>query len=514
MSVEPPTVPGFQLERLLGAGAYGKVYLAREEQGLRRPVALKLFANDDAGAFERELAVLETVEELRRRGRHPGIVQALGSGVHEGRGWLALEFLERGSLADRVRASGPLEWREALDAVEQAALGLAVLHRAGLFHRDVKPANLLVGSDGKVRLSDFGLARELDGTLSAAGSPAFAAPEVIAGEIAPDQGARVDVYGLGATLAFLLTGSPARPGRPDAFALERAGSPRPLCEVVLTAMAYEPADRPADAEELVAAIKRVKKNSRTSSGGLEEATKEDEPMTKTLTKNQIHAPTHVAVNEDLGLAVRSDRCPYCHDEVSPSDQDKRACQSCMAWHHESCLREHGACATCGVAQHEEERALAGAYQSLFQVLSAVFVAIGLAAGGLVGWWTQQTTLAGVLTLVGAIAGLLLAHLVSARVVGPARHSELTTVEGEERPPAPRWWRLIKGLPNSFYFLGWGNLGVTIGLFAGVAARSALGTVLGIFLGGLCGAIVYLVRTDAKLRAEDRAAQEAADEAAS
>lgn len=340
LPVDLPAIPGFRLERLLGEGAFGRVYLADEEEGLRRPVALKLFAESGRGAYERELSILQRVEELRRQGRHPGIVQALGSGEHEGRGWIALEYLEQGSLKDYVLRSGPMPWEQALDAIEQATAGLEVLHGAGLFHRDVKPANLLLGADGKVRLGDFGLSRELDGTLSAAGSPAFAAPEVIAGRIAPDLRARIDVYGLGATLAFLLSGEAARPGRPDAFALERAGVPRAICDLVLSAMAYEPEERPADAQALNVALQGVREKLRTSSGGPEGASEETNRMKNATLKPAPHPPI-----ADLDLEVKRPRCPFCHEEVENGDA-KTACLECMAWHHEACWGEHGACAAC------------------------------------------------------------------------------------------------------------------------------------------------------------------------
>src|SRR5207244_255994 len=111
--------------------------------------------------------------------------------------------------------------------VLDAAQGVARLHEEGLYHRDLKPRNLLLGADSRVRLADFGIARPLDATTTAAGSPAFAAPEVIAGRRDAD-GRRVDVYGLGATLYYLLAGESMLPGRPDVFVLERTRVPREI----------------------------------------------------------------------------------------------------------------------------------------------------------------------------------------------------------------------------------------------------------------------------------------------
>jgi hypothetical protein len=337
-----PEIPGFRLETQLGEGAYGRVYLAHEVQGLTRPVALKVFSAEGHAAYTKELEILKRIEELRRQGRHPEILQALDSGEHNGQGWIALEYLEEGSLKDVVDRRGPLPWAEALDAIQQATAAVAVLHTAGLFHRDVKPANLLMGADGRVRLGDFGLSRDLDGTLSTAGSPAFAAPEVIAGQVAADQRARVDVYGLGATLVFLLTGAPARPGRPDVFALERSGAPRPVCDLLLEAMAYEPDERPADAQALATLLKGVTKKVRTHSTGREGAVEEDNPMKQAVKTQRAPAPDP---RTDLDLAVQRPRCPFCHEPIELEDT-KQACVECMAWHHDACWSEHGRCATC------------------------------------------------------------------------------------------------------------------------------------------------------------------------
>lgn len=255
-----PDVPGFEVERRLGAGASCEVWLARERDGLRRPVALKVFAGPAGSpsasgareAWARELEVVRRVEEIRRETRCAALVQSLGAGEVPALAFIAFEWLEGGTLAERVAAGGPLPFAEAVAAVRDAAAAVALLHARGLFHRDLKPSNLLLGADGGVRVADFGLSRPLDGTLSAAGSPAFAAPEVIAGR--PRDGRRLDVYSLGATLAWLLTGEAMLPGRPDVFLLERHGVPRPLQRVIVDAMAADPDERIATADALAAAL--------------------------------------------------------------------------------------------------------------------------------------------------------------------------------------------------------------------------------------------------------------------
>jgi uncharacterized protein (DUF697 family) len=278
----PPHVPGFVVQRLLGQGASCRVYLAREEEGLQRPVALKVFTGEEGRrAFERELAVVRCVEELRRRERCAEIVQSLSTGREGEAAWIAFEYLEGGSLLDVVVADGPLPLADAVDAIEQVGRALALLHAEGLFHRDVKPANLIRGADGRVRLADFGLSRPLDGTLSAAGSPAFAAPEVIAGK--PQDGRRIDIYSLGATLAFLLCGETMLPGRPDVFALERRGVPRALQQVIVRATAARPADRLGEVEAFLGALQLAVGDLRPSQPA---ATLAEEPPPRTGDRRQ------------------------------------------------------------------------------------------------------------------------------------------------------------------------------------------------------------------------------------
>lgn len=250
-----PEIPGFHLERLLGAGAQGQVFLAREEEGLQREVALKVF-HDDPEGYRRELAMLRQVEEIRVRERAPGLVQSLSTGEVEGPprlAFVAFEYLDAGTLQDWVEDKGPMSFVDAVSCACQVAAGLDALHRNGVFHRDVKPSNVLVDGEGWVRLVDFGLSRSLDGTLSAAGSPAFAAPELIAGR--PTDGRAIDIYSLGATLAYLLTGETMLPGRPDVFLFERHGVPRPLQRVLVRAMASDPGARFATVPELVAGLR-------------------------------------------------------------------------------------------------------------------------------------------------------------------------------------------------------------------------------------------------------------------
>jgi serine/threonine protein kinase len=287
-----PEIPGFRLEKLLGAGAQGQVFLAREEEGLQREVALKVFREDPEG-YRRELKMLRQVEEIRVRERAPGLVQSLGTGEAGGLAWVAFEHLDAGTLQDWIEERGPMSFVDAVSCACQVADGLDALHRNGVFHRDVKPSNVLVNTEGWVRLVDFGLSRSLDGTLSAAGSPAFAAPELIAGR--PTDGRAIDIYSLGATLAYLLTGETMLPGRPDVFLFERHGVPRALQRVLVRAMASDPQQRFATIPELVAGLR----------GEPEPEARPEPPPTAPASLGKPASSGKPAPEPDLGLRKRA-----------------------------------------------------------------------------------------------------------------------------------------------------------------------------------------------------------------
>ena len=257
--------------RLIGRGGMGEVHLARD-RATGQEVALKRLPLDglDAealGRFQREARALEQL-------RHPGIVGLVAWGLGEGGPWLAMEHCPGGSLADRVRAGGPLEPAEAAGVGAAVAGALLHAHGAGLVHRDVKPENLLVDAAGAIKLADFGLARPIQsgGSLTATGAlvgtPAYAAPELIQGD--PRRaGPAADVYGLGATLYFLLSGQAPFRGLTVMALLEQVvrGAPARLAELrpgldprlerlVMSCLEKDPAARP-DARQLVAALRAL-----------------------------------------------------------------------------------------------------------------------------------------------------------------------------------------------------------------------------------------------------------------
>jgi serine/threonine protein kinase/Tfp pilus assembly protein PilF len=206
----PVTVPGYEILGELGRGGMGVVYQARHVR-LNRIVALKMvLAGSHAGPDEqaRFLAEAEAVAHLQ----HPHIVQIYETGQHNGLPFMALEFVEAGSLARKIK-DAPLAAAEAARVVEQLARGMAYAHSRGIVHRDLKPENVLLAGDGTPKVTDFGLAKRVDGgsdltqTGAIMGTPSYMAPEQARGG-SKAVGPAADVYALGAILYQLLTGRP------------------------------------------------------------------------------------------------------------------------------------------------------------------------------------------------------------------------------------------------------------------------------------------------------------------
>ncbi|HEX4614228.1 MAG TPA: serine/threonine-protein kinase, partial [Urbifossiella sp.] len=205
-----PTLPGYDLVGEIGRGGMGVVYTARHRT-LNRVVAIKLIA--DAGtAAASSLARFRQEAAAVARLQHPNIVQIFETGVTGGRPFLALEYVDGGTLRQRT-AGVPQPPRDAARLVETVSRAVHHAHEHRIIHRDLKPANILLTAGGVPKVADFGLARSLDAggglTLTAdfAGTPAYAAPEQLHNRPA-GVGPWTDIYGLGATLYELLAGRP------------------------------------------------------------------------------------------------------------------------------------------------------------------------------------------------------------------------------------------------------------------------------------------------------------------
>jgi hypothetical protein len=250
----PPEIPGFKLLTKLGQGGQGSVWLAEQLDGFGKRCALKIFAREQAASYTRELEAWKRVEEIRRGTGTPHLVEGYAADVtRQGVAFVAMAFFERGSLSDRLVADGPLPSSVAVRYMRHVLAALDLLHQHGLWHRDVKPQNILLGNDGIARLADYGLSKRLGATVTASCTPAFAAPEQLAGEEDAD-GVRIDIYGVAASLFALVTGKPPVPGRPDVFLLERRKVPRPIHAPLLRALNPDPAQRYSRAAEFAHAL--------------------------------------------------------------------------------------------------------------------------------------------------------------------------------------------------------------------------------------------------------------------
>ncbi len=259
-------IEGLEDAVLIGHGGFGQVFRARQPR-LNRSVAVKVLTATLEGPaqerFEREGFAMGTLAG------HPNIVQVLGVGTtSSGRPYLLMPYLTAGSL-DRVL---PLPWERAVAYGVRLCGALATAHEAGVLHRDVKPANVLVSDFGEPLLTDFGIARVSGGFQTSSSvvtaSVAFAPPEVLAGAAASVAG---DVYSLGATVHALITGAPPVAPRPDEelvslyrrISLEPPpdlgpwGVPADVGEVLAQALAKDPADRPPSAEALGRALQEA-----------------------------------------------------------------------------------------------------------------------------------------------------------------------------------------------------------------------------------------------------------------
>lgn len=252
---------GFTAAHEVGRGGFGVVYRC-EQVELGRTVAVKVLTtvledDDDYERFRREEFA------MGRLSGHPNIATILQIGaLSGGRPYIVMPFYPDGSLDAWVRRRGPCEWAWALRVGVKLAGALETSHRAGILHRDVKPANVLLTEYSDPQLTDFGIARIAGGfetgTGKVAGSLAFTAPEVLGGA---SPSVVADVYSLGATLFNLIAGRPAferKPGEElvaqflriktqDIPDLDVQGVPAGVSQVVKSALARDPAERPPTA---------------------------------------------------------------------------------------------------------------------------------------------------------------------------------------------------------------------------------------------------------------------------
>src|SRR5262249_33739439 len=205
-----PEVPGYEVLGELGRGGMGVVYRARQG-GLKRVVALKMIRSP-AAAGPAQLARFRREARALARLQLPHILQISEVGEHDGSPYRALELLTGGGLDRRLRGR-PWPARQAARLVETLARAVHAAHECRIVHRDLKPANVLLTADGLPKITDFGLAKQLDADTDRTrsgdilGTPSYMAPEQARGR-RDDVGPATDVYALGAILYELLTGRP------------------------------------------------------------------------------------------------------------------------------------------------------------------------------------------------------------------------------------------------------------------------------------------------------------------
>jgi WD40 repeat protein len=266
-----PAIDGYEVLGVLGKGGMGVVYHARHV-ALKRVVALKM-VRVGSQASAQDLARFRVEAEAVARLQHPNIVQIHDVGETAGQPFCALEYLEGGNLAQKLGGK-PLAPYETAQLVETLARAMQFAHSRNVIHRDLKPANVLLTAHGTPKVTDFGLARQLDDdsgqTLAGAvmGTPSYMAPEQAAGQ-AYAAGPAADVYALGAILYECLTGRPPFKGTtvPDTLEQVRTQDPEPprqgqrslprdLETICLKCLRKEPERRYASADALAEDLRR------------------------------------------------------------------------------------------------------------------------------------------------------------------------------------------------------------------------------------------------------------------
>src|SRR4026209_1949104 len=274
----------YRIIRKLGAGGMADVYLA-EDQELGRRVAIKIL-NDRHAADD------SFVERFRREAKnaaglsHPNIVSIYDRGEAEGTYYIAMEFLDGRSLKELIVGRGPAPVKIAIDYARQILAAVGAAHRHGIVHRDIKPHNVLVGGEGRLKVTDFGIARsgasQMTEVGSIIGTAQYLSPEQARGSPV-DQ--RSDVYSVGVVLDEMPPGTvPFTGDTPLEIAMKhlsevpvppselRDDVPADLDLVVLRALAKDPEDRYQTAEEMNADLARIQRGLSISSETTDAAT--------------------------------------------------------------------------------------------------------------------------------------------------------------------------------------------------------------------------------------------------
>ncbi|WP_433622011.1 serine/threonine-protein kinase [Nocardia sp. CA-120079] len=338
------TFAGYLIQRRLGAGGMGAVYLARDPK-FPRSIVLKLLDSADDESRHRFLSEADHIATLE----HPNIVAVYDRGSEDDQLWISMQYIDGGDAATAVRTRGALPVARAVRIISEAAKGLDFAHAHGVLHRDVKPANILLGQpaggqDERVVVADFGIAKALEDTqgLTSKGmllaTFAYTAPERF-NFTAVD--ARADVYSLGCTFYHLLTGSPPYSGTAEqlwcahreapipqpsrATAARDAGLTRAFDSVIEQALAKNPDDRPPSCGALAAAARQA-----LDSAAPAHAATDATPSTP-LPDTVADQPDHISVstNRANGFLTR------CRQIVAAAQQVLRSRPATPWWRRRS-----------------------------------------------------------------------------------------------------------------------------------------------------------------------------------
>jgi DNA-binding response OmpR family regulator len=255
----------YHIVRVVGRGGMGMVYKARDRE-LAEDIAIKTLRGNSVSADPTVVERFKTEIRLARRISHPNVVRTHDLGEHDGAYYVTMEYVEGITVRDLIDMRGHLTVPSTLGIAQQLASSLEVAHGQGVIHRDIKPQNMLLDSDGVLKVMDFGIARlaQHTSTLTQAGmvigTPAYMAPEQL---LAEDVDARSDLYAVGVVLYECLTGGLPFEGTspialiakvlhttPAAPAERDASIPLPLSGLVMRLLDKEPSERPGSAREL------------------------------------------------------------------------------------------------------------------------------------------------------------------------------------------------------------------------------------------------------------------------
>ncbi len=319
----------YELQELLGVGASGSVYRVRDVE-LDEFLALKVLRKELVGD-KQTIALFRNEVRLARRVTSRNVARVYDIGEYEGEKYLTMELIEGESLTRRMTSTvdgtrRPLPLGEIAELIEQVCAGLLAAHQSGVVHCDLKPDNLLIAKDGRVVITDFGIARALQQSAPAKrdprrfdGTPMYVAPEQVGGERID---ARADLYSLGAVIYELLTGKPPFSGDsllailaarvlnppPDPRQV-RPELPAAVAEIVLRCLAVHPQERFQSASELATALRQAVTSAASEptlkrSGRNRQSDREGDGQS--AGKESVAAHSQVR-HSDVGRAVRLER---------------------------------------------------------------------------------------------------------------------------------------------------------------------------------------------------------------